>query len=192
MSEDAAKIPTTPFEFALWALILRQEAESDPNLTELMRAAILGQFDILTRAIVTLDNLCAASLSPTEAGRAGQAIAEGLYAAITIGAYHPDAPRTPPTRAANKKRMRATHDGRRGKDVQEIIVRHARQLWDCKKSFKGNAEGTAKKIYDAVTDEIAKLPKVPKQWQLTKPQTEAAKEKTIRTIAARIRGTTGD
>ena len=71
-------------------------------------------------------------------------------------------------------------------------MRHARQLWDRKKSFRGNAEGTAKKIYDAVTDEIAKLPKVSKQWQLTKPQTEAAKEKTIRTVAARIRGTTGD
>ena len=66
-----------------------------------MRAAILGQFDILNRAIVTLDRLCAARLSQTEAGQARQAIAEGLYAAITIGAYHPDAPRTPPTRAAN-------------------------------------------------------------------------------------------
>ena len=96
MSEDAAKIPTTTFEFALWALILRQEAEFDPNLTEPTRAAILEQFDTLSRAIVTLNNLCAASLSQTEAARAGQAIAEGLHAAIRIGAYHPDAPRTPP------------------------------------------------------------------------------------------------
>jgi hypothetical protein len=165
MSDDAAKIPTTTFEFALWALILRQEAEFDPNLTEPTRAAILEQFDTLSRAIVTLNNLCAASLSQTEAARAGQAIAEGLHAAIRIGAYHPDAPRTPPTRAAIKKRMRATHAGRRRDEFQEIVCREVKELWDRRKDLKGDFVATAREICDAIAAEIPRLPKPPKGYE---------------------------
>jgi hypothetical protein len=188
MSDDLAEIPATELEFGLWLINLRQDAQSDPNLSSEKRTSILRQFDTLSRMIVKLGNLRAAGLLQTEADAALQAIAEGLHATIQIGAYFPDALRTAPTRAANKKRMRTAHSGRRRQDIREIIERHARRLWDRKKSFIGNAEGTAKEIYEAATDEIAKLPKVPKQWRLTKPQAEVDKEKAIETIAARIRG----
>jgi hypothetical protein len=165
MSDDLAKIPTTEFNFPLWKLRLRLDAESDPNLPEPARAAMLEQFDILDRAIRTLTELSEASLLQTEANRTLQAVAEGLHAAIRIGAYHPDAPSTRPTGTANKKRMRASHAGRRRDEFQEIVCREVKGLWDRRKDLKGDFVATAREICDAVAAEIPGLPKPPKGYE---------------------------
>jgi len=164
MSDDLAKIPRDEFEFALWHLNLRTDAESDPNLSSEARAAISGQFDILARAISTLGKLREEGLLQVQADNTMLAVAEGFHATMRIGAYYPDAPRTPPTLAANKKRMHAPHAGRRGGNVQEIVERHARRLWRSGQFLKNN-RGTARKIYDAVASEIDSMPNPPKWWK---------------------------
>ena len=65
-----------------------------------------------------------------------------------------------------KKRQSLTnaHNARRVDDVQEIIDRLTKDLWARKPSYKTNREGTAKEIRIAVNREIAKLPKIPRDW----------------------------
>jgi hypothetical protein len=57
MSDDLAEIPATELEFGLWLINLRQDAQSDPNLSSEKRTSILRQFDTLSRMIVKLGNL---------------------------------------------------------------------------------------------------------------------------------------
>jgi hypothetical protein len=159
MSLDLAQIPTKVPEFAFWLLNLRQDAETDANLSSVSRAAIVEQFDILNRTIVTLQNLGADGLLQTEAHRALQAFGQGLHAAIRIGAYHADAARTPPTRTANRKRMRKTYAGRRRDDFQEIVARLTKELCMRRPELIGQFGATAREMSDSVVAEVAALSK---------------------------------
>lgn len=162
MRDELAKIPTNAFEFALWHLMLRQDAESDPNLSPEARAIMEEQFGILDRAIRTLDRLRAEGLLQVQADDTLQVMAEGFSAALRIGAYYPDAPRTPPTRAANKKRMRVPHTRRRGDNLQQIIERHARKLGP---ELRENPSSTARNIYSAVASEVESMQNPPNWWK---------------------------
>jgi hypothetical protein len=122
------------------------------------------QFGILDRAIRSLDRLRAEGLLQVQADDTLQAMAEGFSAALRIGAYYPDAPRTPPTSAANKKRMRAPHTRRRGENLQQIIERHARKLGP---ELREKPSSTARNIYSAVASEVDSMQNPPNWW---KPQ----------------------
>jgi hypothetical protein len=61
------------------------------------------------------------------------------------------------------KWTKPAHLGRSRPDIQEITERQARALRNRMPSFIGNNEGTAKKIYDDVYDEIDALPNLPKE-----------------------------
>jgi hypothetical protein len=187
MTDDAAKIPTTEREFALWMMNLRVDLQSDPNLSEQTRADLEEHFNLLNGSIVRLMQLHAKEQLQTAAEETLQAIAEALHAAMRLGAYHSDAPRSPPTGAGIRKRMRATYAGRRRDDIQRIVERLAQELWNKNKKFVGNAEATAENIFRDVLQEVANLNKVPKQWRIGLSQSEVERQRAIDRIAARIR-----
>jgi hypothetical protein len=64
-----------------------------------------------------------------------------------------------------RKQVTPAHDARRANVVQEIIEKHALKLWKDKPSFIGNGQGTAREICNAVSNDIATLPKIPIGWK---------------------------
>jgi hypothetical protein len=155
-------IPTDISLFPFWMVNLEQDASSDLNLSDAQRNKMAQNFESLNRAIKDIAKLAAASALQEKANETLQAFAEALGASLRIGAYFPDAPRTKPSQAANRKRVALAHAGRRRDDVHLAIKEEAEALWKRKPSFRRNAEGTAKEIQDMVNARLKKLKKPPK------------------------------
>jgi hypothetical protein len=89
----------------------------------------------------------------------------------------------------NQERVKPAWKARRADDIQDIIERLARELWERKPSFKGNKHGTAVEIRANVVSEIRKLPKIPKGWILAEDRPDTSKreiENEIGRIAKRV------
>jgi hypothetical protein len=77
-----------------------------------------------------------------------------------------------------KERTKKANLGRSRPDIQEIIERRARESWQCGRGIDPPSI-TAYLIRQDVLQDISKLPKVPKCWQLDPTKPIKAEEKRI-------------
>jgi hypothetical protein len=117
-----------------------------------------------------------------------EAALRAIMSALAIGYYH--AGGTQILRelegAFRQKLIKPANWGRSRPDIDQIIDRHARDYRSNYPKYVGNNEGTAKRIYDDVYDEIDRLPDLPKNWVVENRKDPNEKKRAIARISKRM------
>lgn len=120
--------------------------------------------------------------------RLRRAAMEAVGVALALGFHHAgngDVVRTLKAEL-NRERVKPAVAERRRDEFQELVHRLAKDLWDRKKSFKGNPTRTAKEICDAVRAALPTLAKPPEGYEKGDLSNPARRNQFIDLIRKRV------